>query len=113
VTQALRNGATINQLIGLLQARLTRGALPLLLGVVLRAWAGQPPAVALAGIAVLRCTDPVVFAAIAGSALLKPYFRGQLAPDLLLVEPRQVPALRERLAWAGLDVGTTIEIVEA
>jgi hypothetical protein len=29
---------------------------------------------------------------------------------LLLVEPRQVPALRERLAWAGLDIGTTIEL---
>jgi hypothetical protein len=40
VAQAIRSGASISQLIGLLQARLTH-QLPPLLGVVLRAWAGS------------------------------------------------------------------------
>ncbi len=112
VTQALRNGATINQLIGLLQARLTRGALPPLLGVALRAWggaarrrAGGHRRAALhrpGGVRRDRRQRPA-------EALLP---AAELAPDLLLVEPRQVPALRERLAWAGLDIGTTIEVID-
>jgi hypothetical protein len=78
--------------------------LPPLLGVALRAWAGKAPAVGLASVTVLRCPQPDVFAAIAGSPTLTPFLRGTLAPDVLLVDPQQLTALRERLDWAGLSV---------
>jgi hypothetical protein len=103
VAAAIKAGATIRDLLRLLQDRLTH-PLPPLLGVALRAWAGEQAAVALAHVVVLRCPQPEVFAAIAGSALLRPYLRGTLAPDVLLVDERHVAALRERLAWAGLTI---------
>jgi len=53
-------------------------------------WRCAPgPAIARAPnsrITVLRCTRPVVFTAIANSPAFKPYLRGALAPDLLLVD---------------------------
>jgi hypothetical protein len=76
----------------------------------LRAWAGDHPKAELARITVLRCTRPVVFAAIASSPACTPYLRGTLAPDLLLVEARYVKLLKEQLAWAGLDVADVLEL---
>lgn len=109
VQQAIRAGATLPQLTELLSTRLSH-ALPPLLGLALRAWAGRPGRAALAEVAVLRCTDPELFAALAGSELLRPYLRAALAPDLLLVDPRTIAELRARLAWAGLAIGDRLLI---
>ena len=84
-----------------MRARPTRPRPPLL-GVALRAWAGDHPKAELARITVLRCTRPVVFAAIASSPACAPYLCGTLAPDLLLVDERYVKLLKQQLAcWAG------------
>jgi len=103
VAAAVKAGGSIERLLALLRERQTH-ALPPVLEVALRAWAGRRPPVALAAVTVLRCTQPQVFAAIAGSPMLAPYLRGALAPDTLLVETARLAELRERLAWAGLAV---------
>ena len=109
VARAVQAKAPIDELFDLLRVRLTR-PLPPLLGVALRAWAGDHPKAELARITVLRCTRPVVFAAIASSPACTPYLRGTLAPDLLLVDDRYVKPLKEQLAWAGLDVADVLEL---
>jgi hypothetical protein len=109
VGAAVKAKASIEELFELLRARLTR-PLPPLLGVALRAWAGDRPRVELARITVLRCTRPVVFTAIAGSPACAPYLLATLAPDLLLVDERYVKPLKEQLAWAGLDVADVLEV---
>jgi hypothetical protein len=109
VARAVKTKAPIDELFELLRARLTR-PLPPLLGVALRAWAGDHPKAELARITVLRCTRPVVFGAIASSPAIAPYLRGTLAPDLLLVDERYVKLLKEQLAWAGLDVSDVLEL---
>ena len=103
VAAAVARGARIQELLELLASRLTN-ALPALLRVALLAWAGNRPAAELATVSLLRCRDPEVFRAIAASKALKPYLLGQIAPDLLLVDRSQLEALKERLAWAGLNV---------
>ena len=108
VARAVKTKAPIDELFELLRARLTR-PLPPLLGVALRAWAGDHPKAELARITVLRCTRPVVFGAIASSPAIAPYLHGTLAPDLLLVDERYVKLLKEQLAWAGLDVSEVLE----
>lgn len=108
VAAAIKAKASIDELFELLRVRLTK-PLPPLLGVALRAWAGDHPKAELARITVLRCTRPAVFAAIAGSPACMPYLRGTLAPDLLLVDERYVKLLKQQLAWAGLDVGEVLE----
>lgn len=44
------------------------------------------------------------FEAVAGSDVFKPYISGTLGNDLLVVETRQLSALKAQLAWAGLSV---------
>jgi hypothetical protein len=102
VSAAVKAGARVGELFRLLQERLTH-PLPPLLGVALRAWAGETFDVEVATVAVLRCKQPAVFQAIVSSRKLRPYLRGQLAPDILLVDTQQVEALKEQLAWAGLQ----------
>jgi hypothetical protein len=106
---AVKAKVPIDELFELLRARLIQ-PLPPLLGVALHAWAGEHPKAELARITVLRCTRPVVFAAIAGSPACTPYLRGTLAPDLLLVDERYVKLLKQQLAWAGLDVADVLEL---
>jgi hypothetical protein len=103
VAAATKAGGTIATLLALLRERLTH-PIPPLREVALRAWAGKPPAVALASVAVLRCSQPEVLAALAGSALLAPFLRGTLAPDVLRVDSVRLDELRERLAWVGFRV---------
>src|SRR5262249_48503878 len=109
IARAVKAKASIDELFELLRARLTR-PLPPLLGVALRAWAGDHPQAELAHITVLRCTRPAVFAAIASSPSCTPYLRATLAPDLLLVDERYVKPLKEQLIWAGLDVTDVLEL---
>src|SRR5262249_23968719 len=112
VAAAVKAKLPIDELFELLRARLTR-PLPPLLGVALRAWAGDRPRAELAQITVLRCTRPVVFTAIASSPAFAPYLRGTLAPDLLLVDERYVEPLKEQLAWAGLEIAEVLELKQS
>lgn len=109
VVAAIKAGSPASDLTGLLQARLTH-AMPLLLAFALRGWAGRRQPLELATITVLRCANSTVFAAITGSALLAPYLSGTLAPDVLVVKPQAIAALRERLAWAGMELTETLDV---
>jgi hypothetical protein len=109
VAAALKAKTSIDELFATLRERLTH-ALPAMLGVALRAWAGDRPRVALANVTVLRCIRPVVFIAIANSPIFTAYLRGTLAPDLLLVDTRHIQQLKEQLVWAGLDVSDVLEV---
>jgi hypothetical protein len=70
-----------------------------------QAWAGDRPGVELSTASLLRCRNPEVFQAVASSKLLKPYLLGQIAPDVLIVDTASLGALKERLAWAGFEIG--------
>ena len=109
IATALRAGARFYDLLTWLRERLTH-TLPPLLEIALRAWAGESLQAELATVTVLRCPQPEVFAAIAKSQALKPYLRGQLAPDALLVDLSQIAALREQLAWMGLRMSDELRI---
>ncbi|MEZ4734491.1 MAG: helicase-associated domain-containing protein [Caldilineaceae bacterium] len=91
------------ELFHFLAARLQH-PLPSLLEVALNNWLGTEVTVEVADVTILRCPDAKVMAALKNSKLLKPYWRGVLAPDLLVVETAKVAALQEDLSWAGLTV---------
>ncbi|HEY5864879.1 MAG TPA: helicase-associated domain-containing protein [Candidatus Tectomicrobia bacterium] len=81
---------------------------PALLIVAIRAWAGEralPKAVALASDILLQIADPMVAHAIASSALLQPYLRGQLGPQTFLVRHETASELQRQLLELGLQVG--------
>jgi hypothetical protein len=104
VSAAVRRGARLADLFDLLSHRLAHN-LPKLLRMALQAWAGDRAGVELSTVSLLRCRNPEVFQAIATSKMLKPYLLGQIAPDVLIVNTARLGALKERLAWAGFDIG--------
>lgn len=103
VAASVRAGARMTDLMTLLTKRLHK-ALPPLLGVALRNWAGRPVAVEVAGITVLRCQHAETLAAIKASKTLGRYIRGELAPAVLLIDTAQVAEFEAQLAWAGLKI---------
>jgi hypothetical protein len=112
VAGAIRNGLRLPDLLKLLSDRLSH-PLPPLLGVALRAWAGDAPKAELGEVTLLRCRQPEVFQAVLQSPRLKPLLRGALAPDLLLVEPGQLAALQAELAWAGFKLSDQLTVLPA
>jgi hypothetical protein len=111
VKAAVRGGRRIDELLKLLDHRLAR-PLPPLIAVALRAWAGERLATQVADVTVLYCAQPAVFQAIVASGKTRPYLRGILAPDVLLVDPEQVTLLKKELAWAGLELSDKV-VIEA
>ena len=109
VSAGLRAGGTRTELFRLLADRLS-GPLPPLLEVALRAWAGEPIPVGLAGVIVLQCPQPVVFAAIAASPTLRRFLRGELAADLLVIDGDQLEAFQAHLRWAGLEISPQLTV---
>ncbi len=108
VAAPVKAGVPVSVLFKLLQERLTH-PMPPLLGVALRAWVGKTPRVELALVTVLRCRQPAVFEVIARSEKFRPYIQGALAPDMLLVDTRNVKMLQAQLAWAGIAVADALE----
>ena len=53
---------------------------------------------------VLRCEHAETLAAIKGSKTLRRYIRGELAPDVLLIDTAQLAEFEAHLAWAGLRI---------
>jgi hypothetical protein len=109
VTAAIKTGLALAELLKLLADRLIL-PVPRLLDVALHAWAGERNAVKLADIIVLQCAQPALFEAIVSSAKLRRFLRGELAPDLVIIDPAQLEALREQLRWAGLEVSAELTI---
>jgi len=109
VVAGLKAGGTLVELLKLLADRLIR-PLPPLLEVALRAWAGEPSAVGLAGVTVLQCAQPAIFTAIVTSPKLRPFLRGELAPDLVVVDRAQLDAFQGHLRWAGLEIAPELTV---
>jgi len=109
VTAAVKTGLALAELLKLLADRLIH-PVPRLLDVALHAWAGERSAVKLADITVLQCVPPAIFEAIVNSAKLRRFLRGELAPDLVIIDPAQLEALREHLRWAGLEVSAELTV---
>ena len=109
VAAAVARGLPLVELLKLLAERLI-GPLPPLLEVALRAWAGEQSRVAVAGVTVLQCSQPAVFAAIVTSPKLRRYLRGEVAPDLVVVDQAKVAAFEEQLRWAGLQVSGELSV---
>ncbi len=104
VSAAIKAKARINELFNLLDERLTVRRLPRFLEIVLQSWGRKKFEVELATVTVLQCPDSEVFNAISSSKKLKPYLKGTLAPNLLLVDSENVAALREQLDWAKINI---------
>lgn len=109
VAAGLQAGGTLPELLKLLADRLL-GPLPPLLETALRAWAGEPATVGLADVTVLQCAQPAVFAAIVTSPKLRRFLRGELAPDLVVVDRGQLAAFQAHLRWAGLTISPGLTV---
>ena len=109
VVAGLKVGGTLAELLKLLADRLIR-PIPPLLEVALRAWAGEPSAVGLAGVTVLQCAQPAIFTAIVTSPKLRRFLRGELAPDLVVVDRTQLDAFQAHLRWAGLEISPELTV---
>jgi hypothetical protein len=109
VAAAVASGLALIELLKLLAERLAQ-PLPPLLEVALRAWTGERPTVSVASVVVLQCAQPAVFQAIVTSAKLRPYLRGLLAPDLVVVDRPQLAAFQEQLRWAGLQITNELDV---
>ena len=97
-------------MLNLLNLRL-KYALPALLGLALRSWAGATFPVELESVIVLRCPQEQVFKIIISSPLMTAFLKGYIYPDLLFVDPEQLEALRYRLDWLGWKISDRLQIV--
>jgi hypothetical protein len=110
IAAALKPGRKINELLVLLQNRLTRPTPPLL-EIALRSWAGESFAVELEAVTILRCSEERVFRAVITSPLMQPLLKGYLHPDLLFVDSSHLEALQQRLHWLGWKVTDQLQII--
>lgn len=109
VAAGVKTGLPLAELQRLLADRLIHPA-PRLLAIALHAWAGEHSGVKLAGVTVLQCAQPAIFEAIVTSPKLRPFLRGQIGPDLVLVDQTQLEGLREHLRWAGLEIAPELAV---
>jgi hypothetical protein len=108
----LKRGCKINELLALLQNRLSH-PIPPLLEIALRSWAGESFAVELEAVTVMRCPEERVFRAVITSPLMQPLLKGYLYPDLLFVDSNRLEALRQRLHWLGWKVTDQLQIISS
>ena len=114
VQRAVKAGWTAASILEHLSQR-AQQPVPALLLVAIRAWAGErtlPKAVAVASDMLLQIADPSVAHAIASSALLQPYPRGQLGPQTFLVHHDTASELQRHLVELGLHVGSDLLLGE-
>jgi hypothetical protein len=114
IGRAIKAGWTATSIIENLSRR-AQQPVPALLIVAIRAWAGEralPKAVAVASDILLQIADPTVAHAIATSALLQPYLRGQLGPQTFLVRHDTAAELQRQLGELGLHVGNDLLLGE-
>ncbi len=109
VAAGVKTGLPLAELQRLLADRLIHPA-PRLLAIALHAWAGEHSGVKLAGVTVLQCAQPAITEAIVTSPKLRPFLRGQIGPDLVLVDQTQLEGLREHLRWAGLEIAPELAV---
>jgi len=82
-----------------------------LLELALQAWAGQTHTVEMEPLVLLHCRRVDIFRTIVGSPKLKPYLKGQVAGQYLLVDPQHLEAFRSQLAWAGLSIDEHVTLL--
>ena len=103
VTTQIKTGARIDELIVLLQERLTH-SLPPFLELALRNWAGRAKGVEFESLVVLHSNSAIVLTTLRNSKRLQPYLRGQLTENVLLFDAARLNELREVLNWAGFKL---------
>ncbi|MGV3722039.1 MAG: helicase-associated domain-containing protein [Actinomycetota bacterium] len=104
VSRAVQGGWTAEKILLNLQQR-SRGPLPPLLDVGIRAWARKRqtrPAAGLAKELILQFAAPAAAEAVAGSALFKPHLRARLGERTFLVTAASLKPLRALLEEFGL-----------
>ncbi|MFZ6030778.1 MAG: helicase-associated domain-containing protein [Chloroflexota bacterium] len=110
IHQALSSSQKADQLIRLLSERLSHN-LPRLLELAVRSWSGLIDYdVELAQVTVLHCANPFVFEAISTSKTFKPYFKGLIFPDILLIDNTQLEAFKKELDWLQLQVSEDLTV---
>lgn len=122
VTNALKPGRKISELLNLLNNRLVKKrrtskyappapSIPPLLELAMLSWAGKKYQVELEQVVVLRCPQEEVFQAIVNSPLLRPQLKGYQYPNLLFIRQESLEALRQNLNWLGWTVSKQLHII--
>lgn len=111
VSAAARRGMGLRDITTLLESRLAR-PLPPFLKMALRNWVGskRTTEASVGPVTLLRCHDDEAFSTIVASQQLKPYLRGQLGPDAVLVDSSQVDKVKRILSWAGVHLQGMVEV---
>jgi hypothetical protein len=60
-------------------------------------------------VVVVHCSSQQLFEAISANPKLHGLIKGFRNPDLLFIDPQQLPLLREQLSWAGLNISDQLE----
>ena len=110
VSTQLKIGRKITELFGLLRDRSVHSPPPLL-EIALHSWAGKTYQVELDSVVLLLCPQEQLFSAISTSPTIKPFLKGYLPPNLLLVDVNHLESLRLQLNWLGCFVSDQLRIL--
>lgn len=110
IATALRSGKRLADLLNLLTSR-SKKSIPKLLRVALHTWSGENLNVELDGVLLLRCRDDEVFQALAASQQLRPYLKGRLDRNILLINKEDFEKVTNILHWARIQIADQIEVI--
>jgi hypothetical protein len=110
VAKAIRSGKRLADLLKLLAAR-SKKSIPKLLHIALRAWAGENLNAEMDGVLLLRCRDDEIFQALATSQQLRPYLKGRLDRNILLINNEDFERVANILHWAEIQIADQIEVI--
>ena len=112
VSSAIQQGRRTTDLFKWLDAR-RKSLLPAWLRVAIQSWAGGRTDATLMPAVVLHVRLPDACEAIAASATLRPHLQARVGVNTWIIKPGHEAALREKLAWAGLQMDMAIEPVSS
>jgi hypothetical protein len=109
VADAVQSGKKLTDFLNLLSARLTK-PLPKFTHLALWAWAGETRNAELGQEIILRCQNDEVFQALVSSQQLRPFLKGVIAHNTLLVNKDDIVQVAALLQWAGIVISEHFEV---
>ncbi len=109
VAKAVQSGKKLADFLNLLAIRL-KESLPKFTHLALQAWAGGDMKAELGKTVALHCRNNEVFQALAASRQLRPYLKGKLTHNTLLVNDADIEQVLAILEWAGVTISGNFEV---
>jgi hypothetical protein len=110
IANAMRSGKRLADLLRLFATR-SKKSIPKLLRVALRTWAGENLNAELSRVLLLRCRDDDVFQALAASQQLRPYLKGRLDKNIVLINDEDFEQVSAILRWVGIQIENQIKVI--